>query len=36
MEALRGLDPSKELAIDVSNKQGTSVITISLVDRERT
>ncbi len=38
MEALRRLDPSqdKELTINVSDSQGTPVITISLVDRERT
>jgi len=36
MEALRRLDPSKELIINVSDNQGTPVITISLVDSGRT
>jgi hypothetical protein len=38
MEALRRLDlsPDKELTINVSDSQGTSVITISLVDSGRT
>jgi hypothetical protein len=38
MKALRRLDlsPDKELTINVSDSQGTSVITISLVDSGRT